>query len=172
MRSRSRVPAGADTRQILDALRRIVRTLRTPDSARGDLSVARFFVLQTLADAGTLSVNELAARTHTHQSSVSVVVTRLVEMRLVRRVRSSSDARRAELSLTAKGAARLRDAPRAPQERIVAAIRSLSPEVRSRLSESLGELVKAMRIDVEAPAMFFEDEPRSRAARRARRARS
>ena len=60
-------------------------------------------MLQQLAAAPAKSVNELADRTYTHQSSVSVVVRRLVEQGLVARRRASDDGRRRELSLTAAG---------------------------------------------------------------------
>jgi DNA-binding MarR family transcriptional regulator len=60
---------------VLDAVRRIVQALR--ESSRQaerqvGLSGAQLFVLQKLAESPASSVNELAARTHTHQSSVSL----------------------------------------------------------------------------------------------------
>src|SRR4051812_49679467 len=68
------------TREVLDAIRRVVRTLREA-SRHSDrvvgVSAAQLFVLQRLAGTRGLSVNELAARTLTHQSSVSVVVSKL-----------------------------------------------------------------------------------------------
>ncbi|HWB54702.1 MAG TPA: helix-turn-helix domain-containing protein, partial [Tepidisphaeraceae bacterium] len=74
--------------QILDEIRRLVRFLRV--SARAaekylGISGAQLFILQTLDQSdGPLSVNELAERTRTHQSSVSVVVQKLVNQKLVR----------------------------------------------------------------------------------------
>ena len=95
-----------DVQAVLDGVRRIVHTLRE-SSRRAEKTVgvsgAQLFVLQRLGEATTLSVNELAARTHTHQSSVSTVAARLVEGGFVRRTRSGADARSVELSLTAKG---------------------------------------------------------------------
>src|SRR3984957_113806 len=95
-----------DARRILDAFRRIVQALRLFDrqaEKAAGVSGAAVFVLQKLADGQPVSVNELAARTHTHQSSVSVVVQRLVDRKLVRRQRSGDDARRVELTITAAG---------------------------------------------------------------------
>jgi DNA-binding MarR family transcriptional regulator len=164
---------GADeTRAVLDALRRIVRTLRTHGASSHGESAAGLFVLQTLADGGTLSVNEIAARTHTHQSSASVVVKRLVRRKLVRRARSVDDGRRVEMTLAPRGAELLKRAPRAPQERLVAGLDALAPVERARLAASLAALVRAMGIDGDAPSMFFEEAPRSSAVRRSRRARS
>jgi DNA-binding MarR family transcriptional regulator len=81
----------------LDAIRRIIRVLRR-SSRRSEQQVgiggAQLFVLQQLADAPAGSINDLAARTYTHQSSVSVVVRRLVEQGLVARQASASDRHR------------------------------------------------------------------------------
>ena len=82
------------TRAVLDSIRRIVRALR--ESSRKTersvgLGAAQLFVLQRLAGAPPLSINELADRTLTHQSSVSVVVSRLVRAGLVARTRAAAD---------------------------------------------------------------------------------
>jgi len=164
--------AGDETRAVLDALRRIVRTLRSPGATPSGESAAGLFVLQTLADGGTLSVNEIAARTHTHQSSASVVVKRLVRRKLVRRARSTNDGRRVEMTLAPRGAELLKRAPRAPQERLVAGLAALEPAQRARLAESLAALVRAMGIDGDAPSMFFEEAAPAAPVRRSRRARS
>src|SRR6188508_2107958 len=69
-----------ETRAILDAVRRIVRDLHESSRAsekQVGLSGAQLFVLQTLAQSPGASLNDLAARTHTHQSSVSTVVAKL-----------------------------------------------------------------------------------------------
>src|SRR4051812_17880436 len=96
-----------DTRSVLDSIRRIVRALRVSSRAaekQVGLSGAQLFVLQKLAEGERpLSINELAERTLTHQSSVSVVVQRLVAKRLVVVARAPSDRRRTELTLSAAG---------------------------------------------------------------------
>jgi DNA-binding MarR family transcriptional regulator len=72
----------ARPRDVLDSLRRIVQVLRE-SSRRAErqlgISGAQLFVLEKLAEAPSQSLNELAERTHTHQSSVSTVVARLVK---------------------------------------------------------------------------------------------
>src|SRR3982750_410730 len=87
----------------LDAIRRIIRILRCSfrrSEQQVGIGGAQLFVLQQLDDAPAPSINALAARTYTHQSSVSVVVRRLVEQGLVVRQPSASDRRRRELKLT------------------------------------------------------------------------
>src|SRR3954468_13732349 len=80
--------------QALDAIRRIISVLRR-SSRRAEtevgLGAAQLFVLQQLAAAPAGSINELAERTYTHQSSVSVVVRRLVKDGLVERQPASAD---------------------------------------------------------------------------------
>src|SRR6185295_14617640 len=97
-------------REVLDAIRQIVQALRQSSRAaekHAGLSGAQLFVLQAVAESPGLSLNELAERTRTHQSSVSAVVSRLVSSGLVRRVTAEDDARRAEIRLSAAGTRRL-----------------------------------------------------------------
>jgi DNA-binding MarR family transcriptional regulator len=157
------------TRIALDGIRRIVQVLRTSSrSAEQEVGIsgAQLFVLQRLALERSLSVSDLAARTLTHQSSVSVVVQRLVARGLVARTVSPEDARRAVVSLTPRGRALVRKAPSPAQDRLIAGLQRLSSVERRDLARSLGRLLLAMG-DVEAtPPMFFEDPPRPRKRRR------
>lgn len=69
----------ADLQTILDGIRSLVNRLRESSreaERRIGLTAAQLFVLQLLRASDDLSVNDLAARTYTHQSSVSVVVSR------------------------------------------------------------------------------------------------
>ena len=159
-RRRSASSGGADTRVILDELRLLVRALRV--SARGaekrvGISGAQLFVLQTLDEHGTASIGELAHRTHTDPSSVSVVVSRLVVRGLVIRGESREDARRAEVRLAAKGRSVLRGSPESTQTRLIAALEEMPSDTRKRLARGLGQLVSRMGLSGE-PRMFFEDE--------------
>src|SRR5579864_9563710 len=98
----SRNGTSEEVRDVLDNIRRIVRLLRLGSreaERRVGLTGAQLFVLEKLAEAKTLSVNELAERTHTHQSSVSVVAQALIKKGLISRARASDAARRLELYL-------------------------------------------------------------------------
>jgi DNA-binding MarR family transcriptional regulator len=158
----------AATRSVLDSIRRIVRALRVSSRAaekQVGLSGAQLFVLQRLADGGgrALSLNELAARTVTDQSSVSVVVQRLVRLGLVRAARSRADGRRMELGLTAAGrrAAARSSASGAAQERLIAALGRMGAASRRRLAGLLERVVREAGIDVDGAAeMFFESDAR------------
>jgi DNA-binding MarR family transcriptional regulator len=144
----------------MDAIRRIVRALRVSSrdaERRVGLSGAQLFVLQQLALGPAPSLNELAARTLTHQSSVSVVVQRLVSRGLVERLRSPSDGRRIELSLTAEGRAVLDRAPGAAQEQLLEGLSRMPAASRQQLAQLLTWFVTEAGLSEEAPTLFFEE---------------
>lgn len=151
---------GPETTAVLDGLRRLVKTLREGSRAAEQtlgLSGAQLFVLQALAGNSALSLTELAERTHTHQSSVSVVVAKLVARKLVQRSRASDDARRLVLRLTARGAQVLKKAPDATQDRLIEALGQLPAKERRALGQSLAKVADLMALPERAPQMFFED---------------
>jgi DNA-binding MarR family transcriptional regulator len=157
----SRRPEDALT-PILDALRRLTRHLRLAErqiEQRVGIGGAQLFTLQQLSQAAALSVNELANLTHTHQSSVSVVVSRLVKRGLATRRQSAEDARRAELRITAAGQQLLRRSPITAQARLIAALERMSPGALARLTELLEHLVTEIGAAAEPASMFFEEEP-------------
>jgi DNA-binding MarR family transcriptional regulator len=145
---------------ILNSIRLIVQDLREASraaEARVGLSGAQLYVLQTLAATSGMSVNELAARTYTHQSSVSGVVKKLVRRKLVRARRSPEDGRRRELSLTVAGRKVASRAPDAAQARLITALDGLSQPDRSRLARGLRRLVRRMGMEGRRTIMFLED---------------
>src|SRR5919205_3061303 len=92
--------------EVMDGIRAVVRALRLNTRAiekQLGISLAQLWVLQILAERPAESLNELAIATATHQSSVSVVVRRLVERELVTRSTAQSDKRRVRIELTDAG---------------------------------------------------------------------
>jgi DNA-binding MarR family transcriptional regulator len=152
-----------DTRAILDAVRRIVRTLHESSRAveRGlGVTGAQLFVLQKLAEAPGLSLNGLAEQTHTHQSSVSTVVSRLVDRGLVLRAPSAQDGRRLELRVSTEGRRLVARAPDAAQARLIQAIERLSAARRRTLARSLLALTGEMDLAGREAVMFFDESHR------------
>lgn len=149
-----------DLAAALAALNALVDALRVGSRGierRLGISGAQLFVLQKLADGPVGSLNELAARTFTHQSSVSVVVTRLAARGLVARTAYPDDARRVTLSLTPRGRALLRKAPETLQSRLLASFERLSRTERKTLVEGLQRLVRDAGIGGGTPTTFFGD---------------
>jgi len=148
-------------RSVVDALRRIVRELRlTARDAERDagISGAQLFVLQALARESAASLNDLADRTLTDQSSVSVVVKRLVARGLVARKPSKEDARRVELALTAAGRRLLARCPEPTQAKLVSAVQRLSARELDGLTLGLGALIREMGLAQGKARMFFDEE--------------
>jgi DNA-binding MarR family transcriptional regulator len=149
-----------DVAQVVDGLRRIVRALHYSHRVaeqRWQVSAAQLLVLQRLAEAPTLSVNELADRTFTHQSTVSVVVTRLVDRGLVRRARADDDGRRAELALTAAGRALLQRAMSSAQGKLIDALEEMTSTQLRAIATGLHGIVESLGVAGEPAGMFFED---------------
>jgi len=162
-------------RAVMNSLRRTVRAFRAAAQAAEDVlgvSGAQHFVMQKLADAPALSLNDLAARTLTHKSSVSVVVTRLVERGFVRRHRSSSDGRSIVVTLTPAGRRALERAPDSAQSRMLVALRRFPPDQLARFASLFERFTDELGVASLEPVMLFEDEVgRSGGERHSRRAR-
>jgi DNA-binding MarR family transcriptional regulator len=161
-------------KDVMDAFRSLVQTLRSSHRAAENVDVtgAQLFVLSIVAEAkGAMSIGELAEQTRTDPSTVSVVVSRLVERGFIRRQRSSADARRTELALTAAGR-RLR--ARAPQtvaqKRLAESLEKLSDRDLAMLRRILRAIVTDMgAVPTARPPMMFDessDRPRKRTAGR------
>jgi len=145
----------------MNAVRSIVRAFRVNTRAielKMGISLAQLFVLQQLTERPADSLNELAERTATHQSSVSVVVRRLVDRGLVSRQSSTSDRRRIEIAVTPAGRALLEDAPTTIQTQLMTALRRLGRDDQNTLAMLLERWLREAKIDFAAPPMLGEDE--------------
>lgn len=130
---------------------------------RSGITNAQLFVLQQLAQSDRLTINELAARALTQQSTVSLLVARLSRAKLVKRSRSPDDRRRVDVTLTAKGRDVVKNAPEPPSIRLIRAIDSLAtPRVRE-LERSLGALLDAMGVAGDGTELLFEQPATTRA---------
>jgi len=150
----------ADAARAMNGLRRIVRALRAGDSeierAIG-VSSAQLFALRQIVRRPGGSVSDLAASTLTTQSSISEVVTRLVQRGLVTKKISDGDHRKSLLEATTAGRAALANAPETTQERLLAALARLSATKRRQLATRLDELLVAAGLETLEATMFFEE---------------
>jgi DNA-binding MarR family transcriptional regulator len=145
----------------MNAVRSIVRALRINTRAielKMGISLAQLFVLQQLAERPAESLNELAERTATHQSSVSVVVRRLVERGYVSRTASAADKRRIEIDVTPTGRALLGGAPVTIQMQLVSALRQMNIGDQNTLAELLDRWLHDAKIDIATPPMLGEED--------------
>jgi DNA-binding MarR family transcriptional regulator len=150
---------GDDIIRAMDAVRAIVRALRINTRAielKIGISLAQLFVLQQVAERPAESLNDLAERTATHQSSVSVVVRRLVDRGLVTRRSSSVDKRRVQIAVTPAGEAILKGAPRTIQVRLMTAMEKMPSAERRSLADLMEKWLVSAGISFTAPPMMGE----------------
>ena len=150
------------TNEIMDSIRSIVRALRVNTRSieiHLGVSLAQLWVLQLLDAQPSQSVNDLAEATATHQSSVSVVVRRLVDRGFVTRRAATEDRRRVCVDITDAGRSLLHQAPPTVQVELIGALRRMAPDKRQHLAA----LMKAWLVDAgldtgEKPPMLMEDD--------------
>ncbi len=159
--SKSRKPSSVRT-AALERVRTLISALshsaRAVERSTG-VTNAQLFLLQQLANADSLSVNDLAARARTQQSTVSIVVARLVRAGLAAKRKSASDGRIAAISLTSKGRRLLAHAPAPPTSLLLHAIEALSDREARSLADGVRALVGALNISPPAVTMLFEHAP-------------
>lgn len=157
--------ATEDGKAILNRLRQLVRALRVFEKdtlRRYGIGAAQMFILHILAEEDELSMNDLADRTATDQSSASLAVTQLVRKGCVRRRVGSEDRRQVLLSLTPKGRRIARRSPPAVQDLILASVASIPAADRGQLMRLLDKLMSGMGVEKGRAPMLFQDPPRPR----------
>lgn len=165
MRSRSNTrrprlqhAANGDVAAVMNAIRALVGALN--QSARAieretGVTNAQLFVLRELAECEPLSINDIAARAMTLQSTASLLVARLVSLRLVRRTADVNDARRALISLTARGRRIADRASEPPTAQVLRALGELRPGTRRGLGDALTQLLDSMGLSrTDSPPLF------------------
>lgn len=163
--------AAEDAKAILNRVRRLVKALRAFDKeaqSRFGLGAAQMFILHVLHGADDISLNELAERTATDQSSASLAVGKLVDEGYVRRTQSTEDRRQVRLSLTARGRTLVRKAPPAAQERIIGSVQQMAATDRAQLMALLDKLMDGLGPDStdDSPGMLFQNPEEKRPKRR------
>lgn len=132
--------------QVLSALRRVIRAVdlhsRQLVQSHG-LTGPQALVLKALGD-GTLSAGALAERVSLSQGTVTDIVNRLEQRRLVTRVRSESDRRRVMVELSPAGKACLASSPPLLQDRFASRFEELEEWEQTLLLASLQRIAAMM----------------------------
>ncbi|HEX5073466.1 MAG TPA: MarR family transcriptional regulator [Gemmatimonadaceae bacterium] len=147
-RSARRYGRSRDFAVILDALGALDRAARleSPPGARlAGASGAQWRALLAIAEGPGSSMSEVARRTGTDISSVSVVVKGLAARGLVTRTVGKRDRRRVTSGLTARGREAVGRARDRKSTRIGRAAVALSPRARHALAAHLTRLLAALR---------------------------
>lgn len=149
--------------EVMDYIRHIFKALRVSSSQfekELGLSAAQIFVMKKLKKEPGLSINDLALRTTTHQSSVSVVVKKLEEQGLVSRMISKEDSRKVVVSLTPSGLEKLSEIPRTVQEEMLDALQKMDPEKTVLFAQVMKEFVANAGIIENSPAPMIGENHR------------
>jgi DNA-binding MarR family transcriptional regulator len=142
---------------ILNCIRSLVQALRLHSSAsekESGLSSAQLFVLDKLKSNWPLTMNELAALTFTHQSSVSVVVQKLLKKGLIKKSTNQNDLRSSVVALSAKGRSFMKNRSSCFHDQIMKAISELPDHDRlhfARIFRSL--LLKSGFLSIHPPLL-------------------
>lgn len=150
----------SEVSEVMDCIRHIFKALRVSSSQfekEIGLSAAQIFVLKKLREEPGLSINDLAVRTTTHQSSVSVVVKKLEEQGFVTRAVSKEDSRRVVVSLTPQGLTKLGEIPRTVQEQMIDSLQKMPPEKTLMLANLMKEFVRDAGIIEAVPAPMMDE---------------
>lgn len=149
-----------ETVRIVQALRRVVKALEIySQEVRRAFGVTgpQLWALKTLERDGRITAGQLASALAVHQSSGSILVSRLEKEGLVRRVRAAGDRRRVYVALTSRGAALARRAPEAAQGRLLHGLSEMPLHRVRAIRRAVDAIVRAMEAsDVKAP-FFFSD---------------
>lgn len=100
---------------VLVALRRIIRA--TDFSAKhlareSELTTSQLLVLQLLEPEREMKIGDIARQVNLNQATVTTIIDRLEERRLVKRTRGKQDRRQVFVSLTSQGSEVLEQAPK------------------------------------------------------------
>jgi DNA-binding MarR family transcriptional regulator len=132
--------------QVISALRRVIRAVdlhsRQLVQSHG-LTGPQALLLKALGD-GPLSAGALAGRVNLSQGTVTDILKRLEQRRLVTRVRSESDRRRVMVALSPAGVGCLASSPPLLQDRFASRFEELEDWEQSQLLASLQRIAAMM----------------------------
>ena len=148
-----------DQERAFRCIRALVAALQTSARAveeRTGLTNAQLFLLRQIAGSDGLTINDLSQRTSAAQSSVSVVVARLVRAGHVKRGRVVEDGRRVTLTATARGRTAVRKAPPPATERLLEALGAITASDARSISRGVGALLTRLGAGEEGAPLLFE----------------
>jgi DNA-binding MarR family transcriptional regulator len=141
------IAADVATRQVVTALRRIIRAIDLHSRAlvnRYGLTGPQLTLLRELVGEGELAVGELAKAIHLSQATVTGILDRLVQRGLVRRRQGDRDRRRVLVHLTQEGREMLARTPPLLQEHFTAQFAKLADWEQTQILSSLQRVVAMM----------------------------
>ena len=136
---------------VLNALRRICRALdvHSRELAREcDLTSPQLMCLRVLGDAGTMMPSEMARAVSLSQATVTGILDRLSQRKLITRRRNPRDKRRVILRLTDAGRDLLANAPSPLHGGLATTLRAMSDIERITIHDTLERVAEIMDADL------------------------
>jgi DNA-binding MarR family transcriptional regulator len=140
---------------VVARLRRVLRASIRADYPWESLPMAQVELLQSLAETAPARVGDLAARLRLAPSTVSGLISQMINSGLIERGTDPSDRRAAVVDLSDLGRVQLTDWNAAHQRRIAAALADLEPAERAAIDAALPALTHL----VERLAVQRQDPP-------------
>ena len=139
-----RLPPAQLATQLRDAITRLNRRVRQTRPV-GDLTATQLSALTSLELAGALTPRELADTERVQPPTMTKIVAKLEERRLVQRTPHPTDGRQVILATTESGRAVLAQFERARDEWLASRLAELTPEERDALRRAAEILQKVAR---------------------------
>lgn len=141
------VPARTQTRDLLMALRRIIRASdlhsRKIERQTG-LTVPQLIVLQAIGELGEVTTGRIAAEVSLSQATATVILDRLEEKGLIGRYRSTVDRRVVHSALTPVGRRQIDQSPPLLHDALTRRFETLPEPKRRRIQAALDEVAAMM----------------------------
>lgn len=151
----------SDSAGVVQALRRITKAVHEYSKAvdrQFGITGPQLWALRTIESMGGCSAGDLAERLCVHPSTITGVIQRLEEKRLIDRQKRPEDRRAVVLSLTPAGKKLLERAPYPAQGQLIRALHAMPAEEVTALRGTLDKIVEAMELgSVDARFFFSED---------------
>ena len=144
--------------EILKSLRQIVRAVAIHSKKLDhdhNLTVSQLICLLTLEDKEPLTATKISEYIHVSASTVIGILDRLEEKGFIQRIRSKSDRRLVDVTITEKGLKAAKEAPPPLQDVLATSVRELPEIEQVAISLSLKKIVdllKGMRV-IAAPQL-------------------
>ena len=139
-----------DYDEFLVSLRQITRAIDLHSrklQKQSGLTTSQLLVLEAIQKLDGPTPKALASEIVLSQATVSSIVDRMEKRGLVTRVKSSTDKRSVQISLTEEGEAKLNDAPDILQTEFLKKYRELEPWERQMLIASLNRISAMMNAE-------------------------
>lgn len=133
--------------QVLIALRRVMRAtdLRSKQLVKtAGLTTPQILLLQSIRDKGEVTIGELANNISLSQATVTNILDRLENRKIIYRERSSKDKRKVHAFLTANGKEILKNAPTLLQESFIHQFSDLHDWEQTMIITSLERIAHMM----------------------------